>query len=102
MIRYLEVEEGLFLHRSVIVRSGGSAGLRDAGPFDSAVAQPRMSFGGRDLYPSVAEKAAAMGFSLITTIHSLMATSGSGMWQWKHSSCSMGWRSLLPPMNRKP
>lgn len=32
---------------------------------DSALAQPRMTFSGEDLYPTIAEKAAALGFSLI-------------------------------------
>lgn len=33
--------------------------------FDSALAQPRMTFGGQELYPSLAEKAAALGFFLV-------------------------------------
>lgn len=32
---------------------------------DIAVAQPRMTFGGEDLYPTIIEKASALGFSLI-------------------------------------
>ena len=32
---------------------------------ESAIAQPAMSFGGVELYPTLAEKAAALGFSLI-------------------------------------
>jgi death-on-curing protein len=32
---------------------------------ESAIAQPRASFGGNDLYPSLEEKAAALAFSLI-------------------------------------
>ncbi len=32
---------------------------------DSALAQPQMTFGGQDLYPGLAEKAAALGFSLV-------------------------------------
>lgn len=40
-------------------------GLRDRGVLESAVAQPEMTFGGEDLYPTVAEKAAALGHSLI-------------------------------------
>jgi death on curing protein len=32
---------------------------------ESAVAQPRMTFGGLELYPILVEKAAALGFSLI-------------------------------------
>ena len=40
-------------------------GLRDLGLLESALAQPRQTFGGADLYPTLAEKAAAVGFSLI-------------------------------------
>ena len=32
---------------------------------ESAVAQPRQAFGGTDLYPALAAKVAALGFSLI-------------------------------------
>ena len=32
---------------------------------ESALAQPRMTFGGQELYPSLADKAAALGFSLV-------------------------------------
>ncbi len=65
MIRYLTVEEILELHRLVLEQSGGLAGVRDLGGLDSAVAQPQMSFGGQELYPILAEKAAALGFSLV-------------------------------------
>jgi death-on-curing protein len=65
MIRYLTLEEVLTLHGLVIEQSGGKAGLRDRGGLESAVAQPRMTFGGQDLYPGVVEKAAALGFSLV-------------------------------------
>jgi death-on-curing protein len=34
------------------------------GLLESAITQPRMSFGGEDLYPSLLEKAAALGFSI--------------------------------------
>ena len=40
-------------------------GVRDLNALDSALAQPRMTFGGADLYPTVVEKAAALGFSLV-------------------------------------
>ena len=41
----------------------GSSGLRDRGALESAVAQPEASFGGEDLYPDLASKAAALGHS---------------------------------------
>ncbi|HEU4594443.1 MAG TPA: type II toxin-antitoxin system death-on-curing family toxin [Pyrinomonadaceae bacterium] len=64
-MRYLSLEEVVSLHAKLLARSGGGAGLRDSGALESAVAQPEMSFGGEDLYPTVVEKAAALGHSLI-------------------------------------
>lgn len=57
MIRYLTLEEALELHRLALEQSGGLDGIRDFGGLESALAQPRMTFGGQDLYPSLAEKA---------------------------------------------
>lgn len=65
MTRFLTVEEVVELHRLVIAQSGGALGIRDLAGLDSAVAQPRMTFDGRDLYPTIVEKAAALAFSLI-------------------------------------
>jgi death-on-curing protein len=65
MIRYLTLVEVLNLHRQIIEQSGGALGVRDVGALQSALAQPRMTFGGEDLYPTLADKAAALGFSII-------------------------------------
>jgi len=65
MMRYLSLEEIIALHAEVIFRSGGILGIRDRGGLESAVAQPQMTFDGRDLYPSLSEKAAALGHGLI-------------------------------------
>jgi death-on-curing protein len=46
-------------------QSGGLIGILDFGALESAIAQPYMTFDGNELYPSLAEKAAALGFSLI-------------------------------------
>jgi death-on-curing protein len=64
-VRYLTLGEVLELHRRAVVQTGGSPELRDLGALESAIAQPRAMFGGRDLYPSLEEKAAALAFSLI-------------------------------------
>ncbi len=40
-------------------------GLWDENALESAVAQPLMTFGGEDLYPTLLDKASALGFSLI-------------------------------------
>jgi death on curing protein len=65
MMRFLTLIEVLELHRRIIEQSGGGLGIRDMGLLESAIAQPRMTFGGKDLYPSLLEKAAALGFSII-------------------------------------
>jgi death on curing protein len=65
MMRFLTLVEVLELHRRVIEQSGGAFGIRDLGLLESAIVQPRMTFGGKDLYPSLPEKAAALGFSII-------------------------------------
>lgn len=65
MIRYLSLAETLDLHRSVIEYWGGASGIRDLGSLESALAQPRQSFGGQDLYPDLTSKAAALCFSLV-------------------------------------
>ncbi|MEL6491674.1 MAG: type II toxin-antitoxin system death-on-curing family toxin [Cyanobacteria bacterium J06621_3] len=65
MMRYLTLIEVLELHRRIIEKSGGALGIRDFGLLESAIAQPRMTFGGEELYTSLIEKSAALGFSII-------------------------------------
>jgi len=62
---YLELTEVLELHRRLIEQSGGLLGVRDLGQVESALAQPQMTFEGQELNPTVADKAAALAFSLI-------------------------------------
>lgn len=64
-IEYLTVNEVLLLHARLIQRTGGSRGLRDMGMLESAVARPRATFAGADLYPDQWTKAAALMHSLI-------------------------------------
>jgi death-on-curing protein len=64
-MRYLTLDEVLELHRLALEQAGGAPGLRDLGALESALAQPYMAFGGQDLYPMLADKAAALAFSLI-------------------------------------
>ena len=61
---YLTTDEVIRLQDMVIQQSGGMLGILDHGKIDSAVAQPQATFGGQDLYPTLADKAAALGFSL--------------------------------------
>jgi len=65
MTIYLTLEDVLEIHRQVIAETGGSASIRDVNLLDAAIHRPQASFAGLDLYPSLAEKAAALLHSLI-------------------------------------
>jgi death-on-curing protein len=64
-MRYLTLNEVLNLHQRLIKQSGGAEGVRELGGIESAVAQPQMTFGGDELYPTIESKATALCFSLV-------------------------------------
>jgi len=64
-VRYLSLAEVLEIHRLLVRQTGGADSVRDLSGLESAVAQPRMTFEGRDLYSTIEEKAAALCFSII-------------------------------------
>jgi len=64
-MRFLTLGEVLALHRRILAESGGRAGVRDLGAIASALSQPKVSVEGQDAYPTLLDKAAALGFSLI-------------------------------------
>jgi death-on-curing protein len=63
-MRYLGLAQVVELHRRIVETTGGASGIRDLGALESALAQPKAAFAGRDLHRTLAEKAAALGFSL--------------------------------------
>src|SRR5262245_56158295 len=63
-MRYLSLGEIVTLHRAILEQTGGTTGVRDVGMLESALAQPRATFGTDDLYPTLTSKAGALGFSL--------------------------------------
>jgi death-on-curing protein len=64
-MRYLTLAEILYLHERILAASGGAAGVRDLRVLEAAVGQPKATFGGEDLYPTVVAKAAMLCFSLV-------------------------------------
>jgi death-on-curing protein len=64
-MRYLSLAEVLELYRQVMEQSKGMVGVHNLGALESALAQPQMTFNEEELYPTLVEKAAALGFSLI-------------------------------------
>ncbi|MEI7845818.1 MAG: type II toxin-antitoxin system death-on-curing family toxin [Chloroflexota bacterium] len=64
-MKYLSPQQVLFIHARLITETGGASGLLDLALIESAVACPRASYAGEELYPGVFEKAAALLDSLV-------------------------------------
>jgi len=64
-MNYLTPEQVLFIHSRIIAETGGAHGVRDLGLLESAVARPRATFDGKELYTDVFNKAAALMDSLV-------------------------------------
>ena len=59
-------EKVLLLHRLIAEETGGSVGVRDTGLLESALNNAYATFDGEYLYKTKEEKAASLGFSLIS------------------------------------
>ena len=64
MIR-LTKRQVLIIHKELIAQTGGLVGIRDEGLLEAALAAPFLTFGGKDLRPTIEEKAACLGFGLV-------------------------------------
>ncbi len=64
-MRYLTLAEIVDLHLLIAKATGGASGIRNLGALESAIAQPKATFDGKDLYRSITEKAAVLCFSIV-------------------------------------
>jgi death-on-curing protein len=64
-VRYLTLSEVLEVHRQVMAQSGGAEELMQLPALESTLAQPQMTFGGEELYSTLVDKAAVLGYALI-------------------------------------
>jgi death-on-curing protein len=53
------------LHSQLIQETGGTDGIRDEGLLESVLAAPFQSFSGTEVYPSLQQKAARLGYGLV-------------------------------------
>ena len=61
----ISFQEVVVIHSILIEKFGGKRGIRDKSALESALHRPFQTFEGKDLYPSVIEKVAALLESLI-------------------------------------
>ena len=64
-MKMLSKSQIIALHGMAIRQTGGSAGLRDEGALDAALAAPFQTFGGNALYPSIKAQIARLCYGLI-------------------------------------
>jgi death-on-curing protein len=82
MTRYLSISETITIYQRVMAQSGGMVGIRNMDGLHAAVAQPQMTFDGRDVYPTIADKAAALVLVFGTKVRKSLG-SDKARWQCK-------------------
>ena len=65
MIKF-DKEIVLELYKKLVDRTGGTYGIRDMSMLESAISAPYQTFGGVELYPTMLEKAARLGYGLVS------------------------------------
>lgn len=61
----LDTARVLYLHDMMLKATGGSSGLCDIGVLESALYHAYATFEGKDLYPTIEEKAARQAYGII-------------------------------------
>ena len=60
----LTLDEVIEIHERLITATGGSKGIRDINLLESAIMGCYQSFGEKELYPTIVEKAARMAYAI--------------------------------------
>jgi death-on-curing protein len=61
----LDIEQVIYLHERIIAAAGGKQGIRDFALLHSALERCKVTYGGRELYPTLLHKAAALLHSMV-------------------------------------
>ncbi len=64
-MKLLSYNQCIYLHELCQKETGGSRGFREKGMLESAVSSPLQSFDGSDLYLTIEQKAARLGYGLV-------------------------------------
>ena len=64
-MKRLTQKQILMMHKQLVEQTGGSDKVLDYGLLNSALETPFQTFDGKELYPTIQEKAARLGFGLI-------------------------------------
>ena len=86
-MKKLSVRQILLLHEQLISETGGLHGVRDEALLESAAAAPFFCFDGKDIYPSLLQKAARLAYGLVRNHALRTEISASG-----RTPCCFFWR----------
>lgn len=64
-MRRITKEQVVRMQAGIVERYGGHSGIRDEGLFDSALNAPFQTFGEAELFPTLIDKAARLGYGLV-------------------------------------
>ncbi len=64
-MKRLTQKQVLIMHKQLVEQTGGSDKVLDYALLDSALENPFQTFDGKELYPTIQEKAARLGYGLI-------------------------------------
>lgn len=65
-MKYLTKEQIIYLHKRLIQEYGGMDGIRNEDLLESALASPFQTFSSTDFFPTTEEKAARLGYGLVS------------------------------------
>lgn len=61
---WITADDIVLIHAEIIRTTGGEEGLRDRASLEAAVAAPLQTFSGKELYPTIVQKIARLGYGL--------------------------------------
>lgn len=64
-MKILSKQQVLMMQQQLIEQAGGTPGVRDEGLLESALSAPFQGFGDAEVYPSLQQKAARLGYGLV-------------------------------------
>lgn len=66
-MRYLSLEEVIYIYTEIIKRTGGQPGIRDEKVLEEVLSKPMVSFEGEELYPDLFTKVSIFIYAMITS-----------------------------------
>lgn len=67
MMRYLSLEEVIYMYTELIQRMGGEPGIRNERVLEEVLAKPLVAFEGEELYPDLFTKVSVLMYALVNS-----------------------------------